>query len=224
MTSLFDAHPVVPVIVLDEADHAVPTAEALLKGGISIIEITFRTDAAAASIQRIAEEVPEMCVGAGTVVTPDQATHAIDSGSSFGLAPGCDPATLAVFEAKSLPFIPGIMTPSEIQKAYSLGCSHMKFFPAGAAGGPSMLKSMSAPYLNFGINFCPTGGVSLENMSDYLTLPQVFAVGGSWIATRDLIREENWAEITQRATKAMERAKATHSRKCGRSRLRPGNC
>jgi len=203
----FDQTPVVPVIVLDDAKHALPTARALLEGGIKIIEITYRTDAAAESIQHIANELPEMCVGAGTVVTPDQAKSAINNGSQFGLAPGCDPETLAIFEEKSLPFIPGIMTPSDIQKAYALGCTRMKFFPAGAAGGPSMLKSMSAPYLNLGIKFCPTGGVSLENMTDYLSLQQVFAVGGSWIATRDLIQAENWAEITERATKAMDRTK-----------------
>ena len=203
----FDQHPVIPVIVLDNADHALPTAHALLEGGIRIIEITFRTDAAAESIRRIAEDCPEMCVGAGTVVTPDQAKNAIDNGSQFGLAPGCDPETLAIFGKQSLPFVPGIMTPSDIQKAYALGCTRMKFFPAGAAGGPSMLKSMSAPYLNLGIKFCPTGGVSVDNMLDYLSLPQVFAVGGSWIATRNLIQQKNWSAITERAAAAMAKAK-----------------
>jgi 2-dehydro-3-deoxyphosphogluconate aldolase/(4S)-4-hydroxy-2-oxoglutarate aldolase len=202
----FSRTPVIPVIVLDNADHAVPTAHALLEGGIRIIEITFRTDAAAESIRRIAQELPEMWVGAGTVVTPDQAKSAIDSGSQFGLAPGCDGETLEIFDQASIPFIPGIMTPSDIQKAVSLGCTRMKFFPAGAAGGPKMLKSMSAPYLNLGVSFCPTGGVSEENMREYLDLPQVFAVGGSWIATKDLIQQEDWSAITARASAAMKLA------------------
>jgi 2-dehydro-3-deoxyphosphogluconate aldolase/(4S)-4-hydroxy-2-oxoglutarate aldolase len=202
----FSQTPVIPVIVLDDAEHAVPAAHALLEGGIRIIEITFRTAAAAASIRRIAEEVPEMLVGAGTVVTPDQAKSAIDSGSQFGLAPGCDETTLAIFGEHGLPFIPGVMTPTDIQNAYRLGCTRMKFFPAGSAGGPAMLKSMSAPYLNLGVTFCPTGGVSLDNMMDYLNLPQVFAVGGSWIATKDLIQQQDWSAISKRAAAAMKMA------------------
>lgn len=208
MSMDFDQHPVIPVIVLDDADHAIPTAEALLEGGIRIIEITFRTAAAAESIRRIAEALPDMCVGAGTVVTPDQAASAIDSGSQFGLAPGCDPETVIRFKQAGLPFVPGVMTPSDIQKAVSLGCERLKFFPAGAAGGIPMLKSMSAPYLNLGIRFCPTGGVSVDNMSDYLRLPQVFAVGGSWIASQQQIAEQQWSVITANAAEAMKVARS----------------
>lgn len=202
----FDTTPVVPVIVLDDADQALPVAEALLAGGIRIIEITFRTEAAAASIQKIASDLPEMCVGAGTVVTPDQAKAALDSGSQFGLAPGCDPETVGIFQEAGRPFLPGVMTPSELQKAYTLGCTRLKFFPAGAAGGVPMLKSLAAPYANLGVSFCPTGGVSPKNMMEYLTLPQVFAVGGSWIATRDQIAQGEWGTIEANAREAIQLA------------------
>ncbi|WFB37860.1 bifunctional 4-hydroxy-2-oxoglutarate aldolase/2-dehydro-3-deoxy-phosphogluconate aldolase [Kiritimatiellota bacterium B12222] len=204
----FDLYPVVPVIVLDNADDAVPLSEALLAGGINIIEITFRTEAAAESIARIADQLPEMKVGAGTVVTAEAAQRAYDSGSSFALAPGCDPETVAFFNAKGVPFIPGVMTPSDLQAAYKLGCSFMKFFPAEAAGGVSMLKNLIGPYQHLGIKFCPTGGINLKNMGEYLALKQVFAIGGSWIATRQQILDKEWTAVTAQAAEAMAQAKA----------------
>jgi 2-dehydro-3-deoxyphosphogluconate aldolase / (4S)-4-hydroxy-2-oxoglutarate aldolase len=204
----FDQFPVVPVIVLDHADDALPLSEALLAGGIGIIEITFRTDAAAESIRRIADKLPEMKVGAGTVVTPESAQRAFDSGSQFALAPGCDPDTVAFWQAKNIPFIPGVMTPSDLQAAYKLGCHFMKFFPAEAAGGVSMLKNLIAPYQHLGIKFCPTGGIHLDNMGAYLALKQVFAIGGSWIATRQQIVDKAWSAVTAQAAEAMARAKA----------------
>ena len=200
--------PVIPVIVLDDAAHAEPLAEALLEGGLKIIEITFRTDAAAESIRRIATAFPEMQVGAGTVVSLDQAKLAIDSGSTFGLAPGTDPETIAYFKERSVPFVPGIMTPSDIQAAIRAGAKSLKFFPAGAAGGPKLLKSLAAPYKNFGIKFCPTGGISLENMRDYLQMEEVFAIGGSWLATADQIRANDWKTITQQVKDALDAAKS----------------
>ena len=208
MSLNFDQFPVVPVIVLDEVDQALPVAEALLEGGIRIIEITFRTAAAAGSIKTIAEKLPEMCVGAGTVVTPDQAKAALDSGSQFGLAPGCDPVTVGIFQEAGKPFLPGVMTPTELQQAYALGCDRLKFFPAGAAGGVPMLKSLSAPFTNLGVAFCPTGGVKPGNMRDYLDLPQVFAVGGTWIATRDHVSSGDWSAIRDNAREAMQIATA----------------
>jgi len=204
----FTQHPVVPVIVLDHAEDALPLSEALLAGGIHIIEITFRTEAAAESISRISSQLPEMIVGAGTVVTPEAAQLAFDSGSQFALAPGCDPATVAFYKEKGIPFVPGIMTPSDLQAAYRAGCRFMKFFPAEAAGGVSMLKNLTAPYQHLGIQFCPTGGINLKNMGDYLALNQVFAIGGSWIATRQQILDKDWAAVTAQAKEAMERAKA----------------
>lgn len=202
---MFELHkfPVIPVIVLDRADDAVPLAEALLAGGLSIIEVTFRTEAAAESIERITKAFPEMQVGAGTVVTPEQAKQAIDAGSQFGLAPGTDPETIAYFRERGVPFIPGVMTPSDIQTAVKAGCTSLKFFPAGAAGGPKLLKAMSAPYGSLGVKFCPTGGVTLDNMLDYLNMPEVFAVGGTWLATKPQIQNGEWATITQQVKDAL---------------------
>jgi len=198
--------PVVPVIVIDDAEDAVPLSEALLKGGLDIIEVTFRTAAAADAIAKIASALPEMKVGAGTVLTLDQAKRAIDSGSQFGLAPGLDPETVEYFRSRDVPFIPGIMTPSEIQQALKLGCKYMKFFPAGNAGGPGMLKALAAPYASAGVKFCPTGGVNLENMKDYLSIPQVFTVGGSWLATKQQIADKAWDVVTAQVRKALETA------------------
>jgi 2-dehydro-3-deoxyphosphogluconate aldolase/(4S)-4-hydroxy-2-oxoglutarate aldolase len=200
--------PVIPVIVLDRADDAVPLAEALLAGGLRIIEVTFRTAAAAESIERITNACPEMQVGAGTVVTPEQAKRAVDAGSQFGLAPGTDPETIAYFNERKIPFIPGVMTPSDIQVAVKAGCQSLKFFPAGAAGGPKLLKAMSAPYTSLGVKFCPTGGVSLDNMLDYLSMPEVFAIGGSWLATKQQIQDGAWSAITQQVKDALEKAGA----------------
>ncbi|MEM0967465.1 MAG: bifunctional 4-hydroxy-2-oxoglutarate aldolase/2-dehydro-3-deoxy-phosphogluconate aldolase [Verrucomicrobiota bacterium] len=202
---MFDpkVHPIIPVIAIEDAENAEPLAEALLKGGLKVVEITFRTEAAAESIQRIVRKFPEMAVGAGTVVTSDQAKKAIDVGSQFGLAPGTDAAIIQIFRDAGIPFIPGIATPSDIQNAFNHGCSYQKFFPAGSLGGPSALKALAAPYQSLGIQFCPTGGVSLTNLKDYLSLPSVFAVGGTWIATKKAIAEENWSEITENASAAL---------------------
>lgn len=200
--------PVIPVIVLDRADDAVPLAEALLAGGLSIIEVTFRTAAAAESIERITKALPEMQVGAGTVVTPEQAKQAIEAGSQFGLAPGTDPETIAYFREREIPFIPGVMTPSDIQTAVKAGCRSLKFFPAGAAGGPKLLKAMAAPYAGLGVKFCPTGGVSQDNMLDYLSMPEVFAIGGSWLATKAQIQEGDWTNITSQVKDALQKASA----------------
>ncbi|WP_309399469.1 bifunctional 4-hydroxy-2-oxoglutarate aldolase/2-dehydro-3-deoxy-phosphogluconate aldolase [Cerasicoccus maritimus] len=201
-----DQFPVIPVIVIDNADDAEPLAEALIAGGLNIIEVTFRTAAAAEAIERIAKRFPEMLVGAGTVVTPEQAKRAIDAGSKFGLAPGTDPETIAYFKEQGVPFIPGIMTPTDIQAAYKAGCKRLKFFPAGAAGGPKLLKAMTAPYGNLGVKFCPTGGVSLDNMLDYLSMKEVFAIGGSWLATKDQIANKDWSSITQQVKEALAKA------------------
>jgi 2-dehydro-3-deoxyphosphogluconate aldolase/(4S)-4-hydroxy-2-oxoglutarate aldolase len=201
-----EGNPVVPVVVLDEAEQALPLAEALLAGGIRVIEITLRTQAGMQAIELLAKRCPEILTGAGTVVTADQAKRALDAGASFGLAPGVDPQTFEIFADAGVPFIPGVMTPSEIQTALGLGCTYLKFFPAGPAGGPSMLKAIAAPYAAFKPRFCPTGGVSLANMKEYLNVSEVFAVGGSWIASRQEIAAGEWATITRKAAEAIERA------------------
>jgi len=204
--SQLEQFPVIPVIVIDKVSDAVPLANALLEGGLNIIEVTFRTEAAAGAIEAIANAFPEMLVGAGTVVTLEQAKIAIECGSKFGLAPGTDPETIAFFRDRKTPFIPGVMTPSDIQAAVKAGCKHLKFFPAGAAGGPKMLKAMTAPYANLGIRFCPTGGVSLDNMNDYLSIPEVFAIGGSWLATKAQIADKDWSAITSQVKAALAKA------------------
>jgi len=199
--------PIIPVIVLNEPESAKPLAEALLAGGLKIIEVTFRTEAAAESIRILRNSYPELAVGAGTVVSTEQARMAIDAGSQFGLAPGTDPETITHFQEKGIPFIPGVMTPSDIQTALKHDCSLLKFFPAGAAGGPTLLKAMAAPYKNRGVRFCPTGGISPENMMDYLRLPEVFAIGGSWLATPERIKERQWKTITETVVSALEQAR-----------------
>ena len=197
---------IVPVIVIEDAGNAVPLAEALLEGGIDIIEITFRTAAAADAITAIAKALPEMLLGAGTVVTEENAKRAIDAGVSFGLAPGLNPKTIERFQKADIPFVPGIMTPSEIEQGLALGCKLQKFFPAGDMGGPKFLKALAGPYQSFGVKFCPTGGVSLANMNDYLSLPIVAFIGGSWLATKQQIADKDWKTVTQQAKDALAAA------------------
>lgn len=203
--------PVIPVIVIDDADDAVPLAEAMLAGGLDVIEITFRTAAAAEAISRISKTFPDMLIGAGTVVTIEQAQRALDEGISFGLAPGLNPDIVTFFEKQNTLFIPGVMTPSEIEKGLSLGCKLLKFFPAGPAGGIGMLKALSAPYSSQGVTFCPTGGVNLDNMNDYLALPAVSNIGGSWLATKQQIADKKWAEITAQVKAALTKVVDTNS-------------
>jgi 2-dehydro-3-deoxyphosphogluconate aldolase / (4S)-4-hydroxy-2-oxoglutarate aldolase len=198
---------VVPVIALDDAAAALPLADALLEGGLPVAEITFRTEAARDTIAAIAAERPELLVGAGTVLTEAQVDQCLEIGAKFALAPGIDAAVVAYAMEKGLPFAPGIMTPSDLQVALRLGCGMVKFFPAMPAGGPNMLKNIAAPYLHTGIGFNPTGGVTLDNLGDWLALPEVRAVGGTWIATRKDIAEGNWAKITANAKAAVARVK-----------------
>ena len=193
--------PVIPVIVIDNANDAEPLAEALLKGGMDVIEVTCRTAAAPEALKRIKKAFPEMLVGAGTVVTPDQAKMCIDTGVSFGLAPGLNPDTVKFFQKNKTLFIPGVMTPSEIEQGLSLGCTMLKFFPAGAAGGVNMLKNMSAPYVSLGVKFCPTGGITEASAPDWLALDPVLCVGGSWV-TEGTLPE---IEARARAAAAMKR-------------------
>lgn len=199
--------PVIPVIVIEDEDDAEPLAEALLEGGLDVIEVTFRTVAAPAALGRIIARFPEMLVGAGTVVTQEQAQRCLDLGVSFGVAPGFNPETVRLFQGGGVPFIPGVLSPSEIEAAYGHGCTLLKFFPAGAAGGPKMLRALAGPYGSLGVRFCPTGGVSVDNMNEYLSLPQVFAVGGSWLASKRQIAEKQWAVITRQTREALSRAR-----------------
>lgn len=193
---------VVPVIALDDARHALPLADALAEGGLGVIEVTFRTAAAIDTIRQIAQHRPHMVVGAGTVLNETQADAAKAAGARFALSPGIDRAVLAHAAQIGLPFAPGIMTPSDLQIALRAECKLVKFFPAVAAGGLNMLKHIVGPYLHTGIGFNPTGGVTRDNLTDWLGYDPVRAVGGTWIAASADIAAENWGKIRQNAAEA----------------------
>ena len=199
---------IVPVVVLGSGNGAEPLAEALLAGGLEIMGITFRTAAAAESIERIAKAYPEILLGAGTLLDTDQVARAKDAGAVFGLAPGLNPEIIAKAKEVDLQFSPGVMTPSEVEQALSLNCKLLKFFPAGAAGGPEMLKALAGPYSHTGIKFVPTGGISSNNLADYLSLPVVAAIGGSWMVDKKLVADGNWSEITRLTQEALAAAAA----------------
>lgn len=197
---------IVPVVVLDSAEHAEPLAEALLAGGLDIMEITFRTAAAGESIQRIAARFPEILLGAGTLLEKDQVKRAKDAGAVFGLAPGFNPEIVAAAKDAGLQFSPGVMTPSEVEGALAFGCKLLKFFPAEIAGGVNMLKALAGPYGHTGVRFIPTGGVTSTNLADYLKLPAVAAIGGSWMVDKQLVNEGKWSEITRITKEALAAA------------------
>jgi 2-dehydro-3-deoxyphosphogluconate aldolase/(4S)-4-hydroxy-2-oxoglutarate aldolase len=200
------AKKIVPVVVLDDANDALPLAEALLAGGLDIIEITFRTAAAEESLRRIAATFPEMLLGAGTLLNAEQARAATQAGAVFGLAPGLNPQVVQAAAECGLAFAPGVVTPSEIERAIALGCRLLKFFPAEAAGGPPMLKALAGPYLHTGVRFIPTGGIDRINATRYLKLPFVVAVGGTWMVDKACIAAGHWRKISQLAKDAIELA------------------
>ena len=197
---------VVPVIAIDAVAHAIPLADALLEAGLGVAEITFRTNAAADVLAKLRDERPDLLIGAGTILDTDQLQCALDAGAAFGLAPGFDPALVDAAIAAGLPFAPGIMTPSDISLAVARGCRLMKFFPAMPAGGPAMLSNINAPFKHLGLKFIPTGGVKIDNMQDWLSKPEIAAVGGTWIATPEMMRAGKWAEVTANARAAVARA------------------
>lgn len=176
---------IVPVIALKDAKDARPLAEALIKGGIPCAEVTFRTDAAEESIRIIAKEFPEMLVGAGTVLTTDQVDRAVAAGAKFIVSPGLNPTTVSYCVEKNIPVLPGTANPSDVEAAIALGLEVVKFFPAEAAGGIQMIKAMSAPYGK--MKFMPTGGISADNLKEYLDFDKIVACGGSWMVKNDLV-------------------------------------
>jgi 2-dehydro-3-deoxyphosphogluconate aldolase / (4S)-4-hydroxy-2-oxoglutarate aldolase len=192
------------VAVIDQPDDAVPLAEALLAGGLSTMEVTFRTSAAADSIARIRKSLPAVSLGAGTLLTAEQVQRAVDAGAQFGVAPDLNEAVLATAHKNQIPFFPGVMTPTEVGRAVELGWKHLKFFPAEAAGGVAMLKALAGPFAHTGVKFVPTGGIHAANLPDYLALPQVGAIGGSWMAERKLVNEKAWPKITALTAEAIK--------------------
>ena len=185
---------VVPVVVLDDAKDAVPAARALLAGGVDVMEITFRTAAAAGAIRAVSEGCPEMLVGAGTVVTLDQCRQALECGAKFIVSPGFDPEVVGWCAERSVPITPGCVTPTEIMAAIRLGVNVVKFFPAGVYGGLRAMKALSAPF--GGVKFIPTGGVDAKNLKEYLEAPFVHAVGGSWLCPKKEIAAGNFDAVT----------------------------
>lgn len=198
---------VVPVIAIERASDAVALADALLEGGLPVAEITFRTAAAADVLAAMRDARPELCIGAGTVLDTASLKRAIDAGARFGLAPGFDPEIVDAAKAANLPFCPGIMTPSDLTLAAARGVKLAKFFPAGVAGGPKALAGISAPFAHLGIRFIPTGGVTEATIGEWLALKQVVAVGGTWIAKTEDIRDGRFAEIAKNAAAAVKVAK-----------------
>ncbi len=193
---------VIAVLVVDKIEHAVPLAKTLVSAGIDVMELTLRTPVAIDALKKVRQEVPEMLAGIGTVLSPAQVDEVVDAGAAFAVAPGLNPSVVQRAQERGLPFAPGVFTPSDVERAIELGCRELKFFPSEAGGGMSFLKQMNAPYAHLGLRYIPLGGVNPENMGSYLSDPIIQAVGGSWLAPRDLILREDWSRIGRNAEMA----------------------
>ena len=199
---IFEQGPVVPVLVIDKVEDALPIAKALMEGGIKVLEVTLRTEAAMDVIRTIAKELPEAYIGAGTVTNREQLKAVTEAGAKFAISPGLTADLLEAGKEGSIPLIPGISNISDLMTAKDAGYSHLKFFPAEAAGGVKALKSIGGPFPD--ITFCPTGGISPSNYKEYLALPNVACCGGSWLAPTDAIENKEWSVITDLAAKACD--------------------
>lgn len=202
----FEELGVVPVVVLENEEDALPLAEALVQGGLPCAEVTFRTEAAAESIRRMSEKYPDMLVGAGTVLTTEQVDLAVKSGAKFIVSPGFDPEVVDYCRGKNIPVFPGCISPSEVAQAVKRGLKIVKFFPAEQAGGIAMIKAMAAPYHN--IRFMPTGGINTGNLKDYLSCDKILCCGGSWMVKGDMIRNGEFEKIQVLVKEAKELADA----------------
>lgn len=198
--SLLDLAPVVPVVVLDSVDHAVPVARALVAGGIPVVELTLRTPVALAAVRAIADEVPEIAVGAGTVTEPAQADAAAEAGAQFLVSPGTSPGLLSAMLGTGLPVLPGVATVSEVMAVLRSGMTEMKLFPAEAVGGRALLSAIAGPLPQ--ARFCPTGGITAETAPSYLALGNVGCVGGSWLTPADALVAGDWERVRRLAAEA----------------------
>ena len=202
--------PVIPVIVIDELAHAVPLARALVAGGVRVLEVTLRTPAGLAAIEAITRDVPDAIVGVGTVTQPREFAEALQAGARFAVTPGLTPALIDAAHECSLPLLPGTMTPSDVIAAKAAGYSQLKLFPAQQAGGVAMLKALGGPFPD--VTFCPTGGVTASSAPEFLALPNVACVGGSWLTPKDAIVANDWNRITAHAREAAALRSRTNSR------------
>ena len=192
--------PVIPVIVIEELAQAVPLARALVAGGVRVLEVTLRTPMALAAIRAMASEVPEAIVGVGTLTRPEEFAKALDGGACFGVSPGLTPVLVQAARASGLPLLPGVMTPSDVIAARLAGFHELKLFPAEQAGGVDMLKALAGPFPD--VTFCPTGGITAETAPDYLALPNVACIGGSWLTPKAALVADDWNAITALAKQA----------------------
>jgi len=199
---ILEAAPVVPLVQADDPAIAIKTSRALAAGGLTVVEVVFRTDRALECLKSVADEVPEMIAGAGTVLSAAQAEAAFDAGARFIVSPGLDDGVVAVAQERGAPVYPGIVTPGELQHAFNLGLSEVKFFPATIAGGIPAIKALSSVFRT--MRFMPTGGVSPGNLEDFLKVPAVLACGGSWLTPADAIASDNYDKITTLAKEALE--------------------
>jgi 2-dehydro-3-deoxyphosphogluconate aldolase/(4S)-4-hydroxy-2-oxoglutarate aldolase len=197
---------VVPVAVIEQVESALPLAEALLEGGLNLIEVTLRTEAAFETIAAIRGNYPEMIVGAGTILDADVISRLVDLGVGFGVTPGLNKSVAEEAQRVGFPLTPGVITPTEVERARALGFKLLKFFPAETSGGVKMLKALAGPYGHTGIRFIPTGGINVDNAADYLSLPIVAGIGGSWFVDKKLINEGEFTEITRLTKKALSLA------------------
>ncbi|GAA8076322.1 bifunctional 4-hydroxy-2-oxoglutarate aldolase/2-dehydro-3-deoxy-phosphogluconate aldolase [Helicobacter pylori] len=193
--------PIVPVVVIEDLNDAVPLAQSLIEGGIPIIEVTLRSSCALEAIELIAKNVPKMCVGAGTILNLTQLEQAQNRGAEFLISPGLTIKLLEHAKKKDMPLIPGVSSSSEVMQALELGYNALKFFPAEYCGGVKLLNAFNGPFK--GVKFCPTGGVSADNMRSYLNLENVLCVGGSWLTPKDLIQNKEWDKITEICKRAL---------------------
>ena len=198
---LFNMGPIVPVLVINNVEEALPIAEALLTAGIKVLEVTLRTSAALDVISAIAKELPEAIVGSGTVTNRQQLQQSYDAGAKFAISPGLTKDLLQAGNEGNIALIPGISSISELMDGADYGYDHLKFFPAEASGGVNAIKSIGGPFPD--IRFCPTGGINLSNVRDYLALPNVACCGGSWLVTNTIVENKNWTEITKLANQAL---------------------
>ena len=207
LVSRLEASGVLAVLILESVEAAVPVARALLAGGVDCVELTLRTPVAMEALRRIRAEVPEMMVGAGTILTVEQVREAKAAGAAFGVAPGMNPRVVTAAREAGLSFAPGVCTPTDIELALEQGCRVMKFFPAELSGGLAYLRAIGAPFAHLGVRFIPLGGLGATNAESYLREESVLALGGSWLATKAAIEGERWEDVSEQARLARELVK-----------------